>query len=77
MKNINTAITPLIDTQGATVEIDVTTEQPFCDIRLFAWRVTEDTTGRPYERYTDIMHLTPEQAVELARRLLNAAAAIG
>ena len=42
-------------------------------IRLFAWTVTEDSQGRPFQTSPDTLNLTPDQAIELARRLLNAA----
>ena len=41
-------------------------------IRIFAWIVTEDSIGRPYQTTADTVDLTPRQAIELARRLLNA-----
>lgn len=42
-------------------------------IRIFSWTVTEDSRGRPYQTSPDTLNLTPEQAIEFARRLLNAA----
>lgn len=44
-------------------------------ISIFAWTVTEDSQGRPYQASPDILNLTPDQAIEFARRLLNAATA--
>ena len=40
---------------------------------IFAWTVTEDSQGRPYQTSPDTLNLTPDQAIEFARRLLNAA----
>lgn len=42
-------------------------------ISIFAWTVTEDSRGRPYQTSPDTLNLTPDQAIEFARRLLNAA----
>lgn len=43
-------------------------------ISIFAWTVTEDSLGRPSQTSSDTLNLSPDQAIELARRLLNAAA---
>jgi hypothetical protein len=61
----------LIDGSGHSIAIDAINPT---DIRLYGWTLTEDTQGRPYETYAPVLHLTSEQAAELARRLLNAAA---
>lgn len=42
-------------------------------IRLFAWKVIEDSRGNPCQVSVDTLNLTPGQAIEIARRLLNAA----
>ncbi|MCE9516000.1 MAG: hypothetical protein K8R24_08735 [Mycobacterium sp.] len=42
-------------------------------IRIFAWKVTEDSLGRPYQDDAGTLELSPRKAIELARRLLNAA----
>lgn len=47
------------------------------EIHLFAWRVVEDSRGTPSQITTDALELAPHQAIELARRLLNAAASKG
>ena len=42
-------------------------------IQFFAWKVTEDSRGNPHQDSVDTLNLTPGQAIEIARRLLNAA----
>ena len=42
-------------------------------ISIFAWTVTEDSRGRPHQDSVDTLNLTPDQAIEFARRLLSAA----
>ena len=59
----------LFDMNGNLVEVKTVGGQ----ILLYAWNITEDSVGRPYETHTDTMELTPRQAIEVARRLLLAA----
>lgn len=42
-------------------------------IHLYAWNITEDSRGRPYETRADTIELTPIKTIDLARRLLDAA----
>ncbi len=68
-----TSTAALIDGSGHSIAIDAINPT---DIRLYGWTLSEDTQGRPYETYASVLHLTSEQAVELARRLLNIAATL-
>jgi hypothetical protein len=73
MSNTNEQSKPddkwLFDMNGNLVEVKTVGGQ----ILLYAWTITEDSVGRPYETHTDTMELTARQAIEIARRLLNAA----
>lgn len=59
----------LFDMDGHVVEVSSSGGA----IRLFAWKITEDSYGRPYQTSADSLELTPRKAIELARRLLLAA----
>ena len=61
----------LFDMNGNLVEVKTVGGQ----ILLYAWNITEDSVGRPYETHTDTMELTARQAIEVARRLFMAATA--
>jgi hypothetical protein len=68
-ENINADNKWLYDMNGNLVEVKTVGGQ----IHLYAWTITEDSMGRPYETHTDTMELTPRQAIEVARRLFFAA----
>ena len=74
MSNTNEQSKPddkwLFDMDGHVVEVSSSGGT----IRLFAWKITEDSRGRPYQTSADSLELTPRKAIELARRLLLAAA---
>ena len=73
MSNTNEQSKPddkwLFDMDGNVVEVSSSGGT----IRLFAWQITEDSRGRPYQTSADSIELTPRKAIELARRLLLAA----
>lgn len=67
--NHPTDVVPLLDNRG--YRIDFVTAPDV--IGLYGWKLSTE----PGEQYATVLQLTPETAIELARRLLNAAAAIG